>query len=119
MEATQKSYKEYVFYDSLKKGLIKECLNPNGKEFRNWYVCERCPNSRPKSRSHMIDHVVCEKHNLNVATNSKNDEVQSSEVNPLMKKIERLEKELQDVKENRDAEIASLQIVIKTLTKNW
>ena len=36
MEATQKSYKEYVFYDSLKKGLIKECLNPNGKEFRNY-----------------------------------------------------------------------------------
>ena len=32
MEATQKSYKEYVFYDSLKKGLIKECLNPDGKE---------------------------------------------------------------------------------------
>lgn len=68
----------------------------------------------------MIDHVVCEKHNLNVAMNSKNKKgVQSSEINPLMEKIERLEKELQDVKENRDAEIASLQIVIKTLTKNW
>ena len=31
MEQTQKSYKEYVFYDSLKKGLIKECLNPTAK----------------------------------------------------------------------------------------
>ena len=118
MEATQKSYKEYVFYDSLKKGVIKEVPNPEGKNYRNWYVCQSCPNSRPKSRSHMIEHVVCEKHNLNVAKN-KNKGVQPSEVNPLVKQIERLEKELQDVKENRDAEIASLQNVIKCLTKNW
>tara|TARA_R110000796_G_scaffold58519_1_gene135176 strand:- start:107 stop:310 length:204 start_codon:yes stop_codon:yes gene_type:complete len=67
----------------------------------------------------MIEHVVCEKHNLNIAKNNKNKGVESSEVNPLMKKIELLEKELQDVKENRDAEIASLQNVIKCLTKNW
>lgn len=119
MEATQKSYNEYVFYDSLSKGIIKEVPNPRGKDYMNWYVCVSCPNSRPKSRSHMIEHVVCEKHNLNVAKSSKNNLVQPSETNPLMKQIERLEKELQGVKENRDAEIASLQNVIKCLTKNW
>ena len=64
---SQKSYKQHTLDECFKNGIVCMVKNPKGAIYQELYFCKVCHSQQPKVKSHMLDHVVCQKHNFSVA----------------------------------------------------
>jgi len=97
---SQKSYKQHILDESLKNGIVVKVENPKGEKYQELYYCKICHSQQPKVKSHMLEHVVCQKHNMSVAKLKKPSTPQAPP--PLQYRITMLEMENESLKEKLD-----------------
>jgi len=104
---SQKSYKQHSLDECIKNGIVCMVKNPKGVKYQELYFCKVCHSQQPKVKSHILDHVVCQKHNLTVARLKKPSPPQAQppppqEQPPPQNKIAMLEMENERLREENE-----------------
>ena len=97
---SQKSYKQHTLDECIKNGIVCMVKNPKGPQYQELYFCKVCHSQQPKVKSHILDHVVCHKHNISVARLKKPSPPQ--EQPPPQNKIALLEMENERLREENE-----------------